>query len=235
LFGRHGSVNVLLIVLVVVLFGVVGYFVLLKKDEPIVQPVLTSSPIASLVPTSLATPSVSAVKTDLQLARETLIQFYKYLNNKEFEKAVVIFEPDLRWWWWEYSATDVSPLSIDDRNKLDWNIALSKLDPIIKNISMTDKIKSLSYFCNTASSYGDTSRCPLIAVLKEKKNSDVSFTFTVRFIKKDGKVYNKPQLYGVAGEDNSNNPGKQFEMDYIVKKIGTNYKVVTPPFSFVYE
>ncbi|MDP1688647.1 MAG: hypothetical protein Q8L47_00770 [bacterium] len=72
LFGRHGSVNVLLIVLVVVLFGVVGYFVLLKKDEPIVQ---------QLAPTPLLTqtiiPEPTLINSTTSINDNKIQNFYK--------------------------------------------------------------------------------------------------------------------------------------------------------------
>lgn len=70
--GRAGSINVLLIVLVVVLAGVVGYLSFIKKDEPIVQ-----QPASTPLPTQIKMLESLLINAPTSTSNNKTQNFYK--------------------------------------------------------------------------------------------------------------------------------------------------------------
>jgi len=83
--NQKGFANIVLIILVVVLAGALGYVTLVKKytptsNEQLINPVRDEQ---QNQPTTKP-----ATKTDIELAREALIDYFNFLNKKQYSEAI---------------------------------------------------------------------------------------------------------------------------------------------------
>ncbi len=101
--NQKGFTNIILIVVIVILLGVVGYFVFIKKSEPIIQQPTPTSTQTTTTPKTPASPI--PINRTANLKTYTNIKYgfkFKYPNNL---KAITLF----------YSSQNINVCDTDDK------------------------------------------------------------------------------------------------------------------------
>lgn len=108
---------------------------------------------------------------EIQLAGKTLNQFFSYLHDKKFDKALELFEPSDEERGWE-SMESFSPT--EERN---------------------DKVKMLKNYCEVVGT------CFKSKVLEVKKINDAEYELTAQFIEDNGSVFVLGPCCGATEEE----------------------------------
>lgn len=146
--------------------------------------------------------AIDTIDKELQVAKETLINFFNYLHDEQYNKAVLLFEP------WEEGV---------GMHRSSWEGILSGLLPEKRN----DEGKALAL-----GAYYRTVGVPIRAkVLDIKKVADNEYKLKIQFLKNDGIVY----VYGPCCGATEKEMPSETEFDYFVHRINGIYKVRTPP------
>ncbi len=144
--------------------------------------------------------AIDTTDKELQAAKETLINFFNYLHDGQYNKAVLLFEP------WEEGI---------GMHRSSWEGILSVLPTEERN----DKGKALGAYYRTVG-------VPIRAkVLDIKKVADNEFKLKIQFLEDDGSIY----VYKLCCGATEKEMQSETEFDYFVHKIDGVYKVRTPP------
>ncbi|MBM4135638.1 MAG: hypothetical protein FJ241_02280 [Nitrospira sp.] len=146
--------------------------------------------------------AIDTIDKELQVAKETLINFFNYLYDGQYNKAVLLFEP-----WKEGSGMHSSS----------WEGILSGLLPEERNEK--GKAIGLGIIYRTVG-------VPIRAKVLDIRKVDVDrYRLKVQFLKDDGDIY----VYGPCCGANEETMPSQREFVYFVDRIDGVYKVRTPP------
>lgn len=146
--------------------------------------------------------SIDTTDKELQAAKKTLINFFNYLHDGQYDNAALLFEP------WEEGV---------GMHRSSWEGILSVLLPEESN----DKGKALAL-----GAYYRTVGVPIRAkVLDIKKVADNEYKLKIQFLKDDGSIY----VYGTCCVATEKEMPSETEFDYFVHRIKGVYKVRTPP------
>lgn len=139
---------------------------------------------------------------ELQKAREALVNFFNYLHDGQYDKAVPLFEPWDKGIGTQNSSWEgiLSFVPREKRNEKGKAIGLGKL---YQSVGVPIRVK----------------------ILNAEKVADDEYNFKVIFIKDDGSSY----IYGPCCGATEKQMPSQSEFDYFVKRIKGVYKVRTPP------
>ena len=139
-------------------------------------------------------------KIESQQVKATLTNFFKYLHDKKYEKAVPLFEP------WQRG---------DGEQTSGWDgLASFSLQK-----DRDDKSKVLGHYCESVGT------CLRVKILDIKKVDANRYRLKVQFIMDNGKLFALGSCCGAPEEDGP--PSHEFV--YFVDNIGGAYKVRTPP------
>jgi cytohesin len=162
--------------------------------------IMTGSKAPPIAKTTEEPHVISKDYAELQEAEKTLIGFFEYLHDKQFDKAVNLFEPreeggGMHGSGWEWLASS-SPRE-----------------------TRGDKGKVLESYC------AGVGTCLRVRILAAKRVDANKYRFKVQFLKDDGDIYE----YGpCCGEPEDKMPLLK-EFVYFVHRIDGVYKVRTPP------
>lgn len=139
---------------------------------------------------------------DINKAEDTLINFFNYLHDGKYDKAVSLFEP------WEegigmHKSSWEGILSFSPQNKRNGEGKAIGLRKIYQSVGVPIKVK----------------------ILGVEKVADGNYKLRVNFIKDDGEIY----IYGPCCGATEKKMPSQSEFDYFVQRVNGVYKVRTPP------
>lgn len=139
-------------------------------------------------------------KMESHQVKKTLINFFRYLHDGKFRKAVLLFEP------WQ---------GAEGEQNSTWEGLASFSLPEDRD----DKSKVLGHYC------GSVGTCHRVKVLDIRKVDANRYRLRLQFIMDNGKLF---ALGSCCGEPEEDRPPRT-DFVYFVDKIGLAYKVRTPP------
>jgi hypothetical protein len=145
--------------------------------------------------------SIDTNDKELQAAEKTLIDFFNYLHDGQYDKAVPLFEPCEEGVGLQRSS---------------WEGILSVLPPEERN----NKGKALGAYYR---SVGVPIKANVCAI---KRIADNIFKLKIQFLKDDGSIY----VYGSCCNATEKEIQSEIqEFDYFIQRVNGVYKVRTPP------
>ncbi|MFZ3136593.1 MAG: ankyrin repeat domain-containing protein [Thermodesulfovibrionales bacterium] len=170
-----------------------------NRDDEIERLIMASSKVSRLAKGTAESHVPVEVDEELQAAKETLINFFDYLHDGQYDKAVLLFEP------WE-EGTGMHHSSWEG------------LSSFSLREDRGDKSKVLARYCEAVGT------CLRVRILDVKKVDISKYRLKVQFLKDDGEIF---ALGPCCGEPAETTPQKEFI--YFVDRINGVYKVRTQP------
>jgi len=177
-------------------------YALRNKDDEIERLIKAGLKVSRLAKRTAESHMPVEVDEELHVAKETLINFFDYLRDGQYDKAVLLFEP------WEEG------MGIHHSS---WEGFFSFLLQEERNEKGKPKALGIVY-----TSVGTPIRVNVLDIRKSDKNV---YRSKVQFVKNDGTIY----TYGPCCGATEDSMPSQTEFVYFVERIDGVYKVRTPP------